>query len=276
MLQKMKGKEMGQIWLLAKITYKEGVRNRILLGILLVAVLFSAFNLVFTQMFAHDLSKVSVDLGLSTVSIAGLAVIFFMGINLLTRDFEKRTIYMVISRPIARWQYVLGKFAGLVLMVGTAVAILGLVAAAGIKLSMVTAPDYIPPNYSWTIFWLALCFSFLSLMIVTALAQLFTCLSSSSYIALLITACAYFIGNNVELIRKTILGSDDASRLYNGLIEAVTWIFPNLQAFDLKTTAGYGLPVEGLSLMWTAVYGIAYMGLVLMLTIVFFQRRELA
>ena len=121
---------MKQIWLLSKITFKEGVRNRILLGILLVAVLFSAFNIVFTQMFAHDLSKVSVDLGLSTVSLSGLAVIFFMGINLLSRDFEKRTIYMILSRPIARWQYVLGKFFGLTFMVGTSVAILGIFSAA--------------------------------------------------------------------------------------------------------------------------------------------------
>ncbi len=266
---------MKQVWLLAKITYKEGVRNRILLGIVLVAVLLSAFNLVFTQMFAFDLSKVSVDLGLSTVSLAGLAVIFFMGINLLSRDFEKRTIYMVISRPIARWQYVLGKFFGLTLMVGTSVVILGLVAALGVKISMLAAPDYIPLNFSWKIFWLSLCFNYLSLMIVTALAQLFTCLVSTSYISLMVTACCYFIGQNVELVRKTFLDSSEMNRLYNKLIEMLTWLFPNLQAFDLKTTAGYGLPIEPFSLMWTAVYGLCYIGLVIAATICIFQRREL-
>jgi ABC-type transport system involved in multi-copper enzyme maturation permease subunit len=266
---------MNQIWLLAKITFKEGVRNRILLGVLFVAILLSVFNLVFTQMFAFDLSKVSVDLGLSTVSIAGLAVIFFMGINLLARDFEKRTIYMVISRPVARWQYVLGKFAGLALMVGTSVIILGLVAAAGVKISMLTAPDYIPLNFSWKIFWLALCFNYLSLLIITAMAQLFTCLSSTSYIALLVTACSYFIGQNVELVRKTFIESNEMNQFYNTLIDVVTWFFPNLQAFDLKTAAGYGLPIEPLSLMWTAVYGISYISLILVATICIFRRREL-
>lgn len=267
---------MEQIWLLAKITYKEGVRNRILVGILLVAFLLSAFNLIFTQMFAHDLSKVSVDLGLSTVSLAGLAVIFFMGINLLARDLEKRTIYMIISRPIARWQYILGKFSGLALMVGTSVGILGVFAAAGVKISMVMSPDYIPLNYSWKIFGLSLIFSYLSLLVVTSLAQFFTCLCSSSYIALLVTACSYFIGQNVDVIRKTFFGPEEGNRLYGYLIEAVSWLFPNLQAFDLKTTAGYGLPIEPLALIWTAFYGISYIALILGLTIFFFQRRELS
>ncbi len=266
---------MEQIWLLAKITYKEGVRNRILLGVLLVALLFSAFNVIFSQMFAHDLSKVSVDLGLSTVSIAGLAVIFFMGINLLARDFEKRTIYMVLSRPIARWQYVVGKYVGLSLMVGTAVAILGLFTAAGVKTSMLMAPNFIPQNYSWLVFAAAVCFSLLSLMIITALAQLFTCLATSSYIALLVTACAYFIGQNVELVRKTLLDSAEVNRYYAIMIEGITWLFPNLQAFDMKTAAGYGLPMNTVSLCWTAVYGLSYIAITVSLSVFFFQRREL-
>lgn len=267
---------MKQIWLLSKISYKEGVRNRILLGILLVAVLFSAFNLVFSQMFAHDVSKVSVDLGLSTASLAGLAVIFFMGINLLARDFEKRTIYMILSRPIARWQYVLGKYFGLALMVGTSVAILGLFVAAGVKAAMLMAPQHIPVNYSWKVFFISICFIYLGLMILTALAQLFTCLTTSSYIALIITACSYFIGQNIEIIRKTFSDPQDGHPIFGALIEIVTWLFPNLQAFDLKTAAGYGLPIELSTLMWTAIYGISYIGIVLALTICVFQRRELS
>lgn len=267
---------MGQIWLLGKITYKEGVRNRILLGIILVAVLFSAFNIVFTQMFAHDLSKVSVDLGLSTLSLAGLAVIFFMGINLLARDFEKRTIYMVLSRPIARWQYVLGKYFGLVLMVGTAVAILGLFTAAGVKITMLMSPAYIPPDYSWNIFLVSVFFNYLSLMIITAVAQFFACVTSSSYIALLISACTYCIGHNIELVRKTFIEAGDANQAYSLLIKTITWIFPNLQAFDLKTVAGYGLPIEAGILIWTAIYGISYISVMIVLTICVFQRRELS
>jgi Cu-processing system permease protein len=74
-----------------------------------------------------------------------------MGINLLARDFEKRTIYMVISRPIARWQYVIGKFLGLMLDGGVSVAVSAF-AAASVKIIMYLAPAYVPPGYSWGIF----------------------------------------------------------------------------------------------------------------------------
>lgn len=265
---------MGQIWLLARITFKEGVRNRVLIGILFFAALLSLLNLIFAQMFTYDLSKVSVDLGLSMVSIAGLAVIFFMGINLLARDFEKRTIYMVISRPIARWQYVLGKFLGLMLMVAVSVVVIGGFAGGSVKIIMLWAPDYVPPDYAWSIFGLSLFFAFLSLLIVTALAQLFTSVTTSSFIALLLTACAYFIGQNVEMVRKMFADKDDLSFFSSTLIEVVTWVFPNLSAFDLKTAAGYGLPLDGWSMIWLALYGISYVAVTLILTIFIFQRRE--
>jgi ABC-type transport system involved in multi-copper enzyme maturation permease subunit len=217
---------------------------------------------------------VSVDLGLSMVSIAGLAVIFFMGINLMARDFEKRTIYMVISRPIARWQYVLGKYLGLILMVGLSVVIIGGFAAASVKAIMLLTPAYVPPEYSWGTFGLSLLFALLSLLIVTALAQFFTCVTTSSYIALLLTACTYFIGQNVEMVRNMFAQRDDLSFYFRTLIEMVTWIFPNLSAFDLKTVAGYGLPLDGIAMIWLVLYGISYVAVILILTVLIFQRRE--
>jgi len=266
---------MGQIWLLGKITFKEGIRNRILIGILFFAILLMILNLIFSQMFTYDLSKVSVDLGLSMISAAGLAVIFFMGINLLARDFEKRTIYMVISRPIARWQYVLGKFSGLMLMVGASVAIIGCFAAACVKAIMLYAPAYVPPDYSWLLFCLSVCFSFISLLIVTAMAQLFTCVTSSSYIALLLTASSYFIGQNVEMVRKLFADKETFSPIFRFLIEMATWTFPNLSAFDIKTAVGYGLTIEAASMVWIAVYGLSYLCIILIVTILIFQRKEL-
>ena len=76
----MERHKMKSVWLLAQITFKEGVRNRILLGILFFAFALCVFNLAFTNMFSHELGKAAVDVGLSVVSIAGLIIIFFMGI----------------------------------------------------------------------------------------------------------------------------------------------------------------------------------------------------
>lgn len=268
---------MESVWLLAQITFKEGVRNRILLGILFFAFALCVGNLVITNMFGHELGKVAVDVGMSIVSIAGLIIIFFMGINLLTKDLDKRTIYMVLSRPISRWQYVIGKFFGLGLLVLTCVIVLGLFASASVKLAMLGAPAYIPPHFSWSTFAIALGYALISLLITTTLALLFTCVTSSSFLAMIMTACSYFIGQNVELVRKVYCGAgaDSDDWLFRKFIDVVSWIFPNLAAFDLKTTAAYGLPLEVSHLLWSGLYGISYMGLILMIAILVFQRREL-
>ncbi|MFZ7110470.1 MAG: ABC transporter permease [Desulfatiglandales bacterium] len=269
---------MKGVWLLAQITFKEGIRNRILLGILFFGIALCVGNLIFTNMFAHELGKVAVDVALSVVSIAGLVVIFFMGINLLIKDLDKRTIYMVLSRPISRRQYVIGKFFGLGLLILTSVLILGLFATGSVKLAMLNAPDYVPPNFSWLTFAIALGYAFISLLITMSLALLFTCAISSSFLAVILTASGYFIGQNVELLRKIYARAEGASEGWwlEKFAEGVSWVFPNLAAFDLKTTAAYGLPLDVSHLVWTALYGVSYMGLILILAIFVFQRRELS
>ena len=268
---------MKNIRLLAQITCKEGMRNRALSGILFFAVLLCGVNLIFTNMFAHDLGKVAVDVGLSVVSIAGLAIIFFMGINLMAKDLDKRTIYMVLSRPISRWQYVVGKFFGLGLLVLISVIILGLCAAGSVKLVMLNAPNYIPPDFSWATFLIALIYILLSLLIVTSIALLFTSVTSSSFLAMIMTAGSYFIGQNVEIVRKMYCRTESGSgnEMFRQIVEIISWIFPNLTIFDLKTTAAYGLPLISSELVWPVVYGISYIGLILIVAILIFQRREL-
>jgi ABC-type transport system involved in multi-copper enzyme maturation permease subunit len=268
---------MRNIWLLAQITFKEGIRNRILIGILFFAIVLCAANLVITSMFAFDLGKVAVDVGLSIISIAGLIIIFFLGINLLAKDLDKKTIYMVLSRPLSRWQYVIGKFMGLGLLILASIMILGAFASGSVKLSMLNAPSYIPPNFSWSIFAAALVFALISLLITMSLALLFTCATSSSFLAMIMTAGSYFIGQNIELVAKMYhtAGVDSGNRLFGKLLEIIAWIFPNLAAFDLKTTAAYGLPLTASQLVWPGIYGISYIGLILILTIFIFQRREL-
>ena len=260
------------------ITYKEGIRDRILIGVLFFAVILSVVNLIFTNMFVHDLGKVAVDVGLSVVSFSGLVIIFFMGINLLARDLDRKTIYMVLSRPIARRQYILGKFSGLGFLVLTSVIILTLFSAASVKLAMLSAPDYIPPDFSWLTFLLAVIFILLSLMIIIALAIFFTAVTSNSFLAMTLTACGYFIGQNVEVVRKVYRrdGNETGNEMFRQLIEIISWIFPDLAAFDLKTTAAYGLPLQAYELCWTGLYGISYGGIILIITILIFQRRELA
>ena len=98
---------------LAIITFKEGIRNRALFGIGLLALFVLGLNLAVAGFFMRDIGKVTVDMNISALSFAGLLLIFFVGVNLMAKDIDRKTIHLVLSKPISRRQYIFGKFFGI-------------------------------------------------------------------------------------------------------------------------------------------------------------------
>ena len=269
---------MQYIRILASVTFLEGVRNRFLYGLLVIAVLLFGANMAITHSFAYDLGKVAVDMGLSANSFFGLIIIFFLGINLISKDLDKLTIYMVLARPISRWQYVFGKFIGLSLILLVSLAILGIISAGSVLISTVGKTAYIPINFSWSIFFVALVYQFLSLNLIMAVTFFFAVSTSSAFVALLLSMSVYFLGQNIELVLKLISSAPyfEYTEQLKAITEALSWVFPNLAAFDLKTSAAYGLSLDPVYLAWTMGYGLVYTGLLLFFTSIIFNRRELA
>jgi Cu-processing system permease protein len=133
---------MRTLWPIAFITFKEGVRNRAIYGISIFALLLLGANLLISNMFMQEVGKVAVDMALSTVSFAGLLLVLFVGINLMAKDLDKRTIYMVLSRPISRPQYIVGKFFGMVVLLLVTLLFLSTFAIISIQLVKMSAPTY--------------------------------------------------------------------------------------------------------------------------------------
>ena len=269
---------MDKIGLIAWITFKDSVRNKVLHGIFSLAFLLFAANIIITGMFSWELGKVAVDVGLSAVSISGLMIIFFFSINMISNDLERKTIYVILAKPISKAQYILGKFVGMSLIVLLSSVILGICSAASVKLATMNVAAFIPAFFSWKTFFLGLCFLTLSLWLLMAIAFLSISFTTHSFTAVLISMLSYFIGQNIENVSNIITRGkifSDNITLFK-ITKFVSWIFPNLAVFDLKTTAAYGLPVDPAYLSWVAVYGISYIGICLMFTILIFQRRELA
>lgn len=269
---------MNRVWLIMKVTYQEGVRSRVLFGITFLAVFLFAFSLMFARLFAFELGKVMVDISFSALSLAGLSVIFFLAIGLLSRDIHQKTVYMVLGRPVTRGQYLMGKFGGLSLLLLTVMAILGALAFATFLLGAVFIQGIaLPRDFSWVTLLTTMSFQFLSLLVVLSFAFFFTTISSSMYLSMLFTLCVYVIGHSLETVLKVLLKGEfvRASASFVSLMKAVSWIFPNLSAFDLKATLSYGLPQEPLYLLWTGIYGCAYAVVMLFLTLIVFQRKDI-
>ncbi len=268
---------MRNIFLIAGITFKDSIRKKALIGIFFFGLALFLANVIITGMFSWELGKVAVDVGLSVVALSGLMIIFFFSIHMVAQDLERKTIYMILSRPVTKPQYILGKFCGLAMIILVSTAILGACATLSVKLATLGAEAFIPRMFSWPIFFLGLIYLTLSLLLVLAIAFLCVSVTTHPFTAILLCLMIYFIGQNAETVLKVMTRSKmlDNNPVLLRTIQMTHWIFPNLAAFDLKTTAAYGLTVDAAYLVWVAIYGLAYLGICLVLSIAIFNRREL-
>jgi ABC-type transport system involved in multi-copper enzyme maturation permease subunit len=225
----------------------------------------------------RDVGKVAVDMALSTVSFAGLLLVLFVGIDLMAKDLDKRTIYMVLARPISRQQYILGKMFGMSLLIVTTVFILSLFSVISIVLIKWANPDYFP-RFSWGLVLLAVAFIALSLILVSALSVLFASFSSTSFITLVFTIISYIIGQSASTVKTLVEAPETAgitvSPVTVKLVQAAYYVFPNLSLFDIKAQAAHGLPISATYIFWTVFYGTVYICLVTVFASLLFRKKE--
>jgi ABC-type transport system involved in multi-copper enzyme maturation permease subunit len=269
---------MNKIFLIAWITFKDCLRNKVLYGIFFLGLILFTTNIVFTGMFTWELGKVAVDMGLSIISFSGLIIIFFMCLPLMSSDLVNKTVYLILSRPVTRAHYIIGKFVGLGAVIVISSFFLGVCSALSVRLSVLGAEVFIPAHFSWGLFAAAVGFITLSLLVLLALSILWTCVSSHHFTAVLLTLMTYFICQNMENVKNIILSTRFMAKdaLPIKVIGAVSWILPNLAAFNLKTTAAYGLSVDMASQAWIFLYGVSYIVISITVAVVIFKRRELA
>ncbi len=268
---------MDKIFLVASITFKDLIRNKALHGIYFASIFLFLANIAITALFSWELGKVAVDVGLSIVSLAGLLFIFFLATGSVAGEITEKTVYFVLARPVTRTQYVLGKYLGLAGVLFLSCVVIGVSAALSVRMAIAQYPLYQPVNYSWGTFFLAWLFLLLSLLVTLSFSLFWTMVSSHAYTAMLFSILTYCIGSGLETTRYLLLRDANFAdkTVLRWLISAMVWVFPNLKAFDLKTTAAYGLEVTPWYLVTTAAYGILYIFMMLFLAAQVMNRREL-
>ena len=262
---------------LAIITFKEGIRNRALYGISIFALLSLLANFLISGLIMQDVGKVAVDIALSTVSLAGLLVVLFVGINLMSKDLDQKTIYVVLSRPISRAHYIWGKYFGIALLIIFTVVVLGLFCTGSVFFIKLAYPVY-TARIAWTSIGLALTFITISLLLLAALSVLFSSFSSSSFVTLVLTIVSYLIGQSLGDIKALLESPQGAgvavSSVALKVINVTYYMFPNLSLFDLKTQAAHDLAVPIDYVCWVSAYGIVYGAFAITLAALIFGKRE--
>lgn len=268
---------MRLLWPVAAITFKEGIRNRSIYGISLIALLMLVANFIISDMMSQEVGKVAVDMALSAVSFSGLLLVLFVGINLMAKDLDRKTIYMVLAKPISRGQYLIGKFLGVALLILVCLSILSLFAVVSLLLIKLGHPNYFQ-RFSWFLVGLSLSFTTLMLFLVAALSFLFASFTSTSFVTFILTVISYIIGmslNDVKaLVEAPLAAGITVSPITVKVVQAAYYIFPNLSFFDIKIQAAHGLTVPASYLIGVAVYGVLYIAIVLTLACLIFRKKE--
>ncbi len=252
-----------RIWAIASNGFREVIRDRILYLIGLFALLLVIALRLLPEVAATNENKIFLDVGLAAIEILGVIVAVFVGTGLINKEIEKRTVLVLIPKPVSRAEFIIGKHFGLsgVLAVLTvAMTVIYLILLSFSKI------DY--PLGSILVSTLYL---FLELSLLTAVALVFG-VFTSSLLATLLSFAVYLMGN----LSRDIVASGNLSR--NSSIESLTQslylVLPDLSRLNLKNEAVYGILPSLQTLLGNAVYGVFYTVLLLAIAILIFSRRQ--
>ena len=256
--------------------FRESVRDRVPYNLVLFAVLLIASSFLLGQLTAGQDVKIIKDLGLAATAVFGLFIAIFIGIGLVSKEVERRSIYALLAKPISRPQFILGKYAGLVLTLAVNVAVM--TAALYAVLAYLTWTESAAFQAAWDAPGIdpallkAIFLIFVELMLITALALFFSTFSTPLLSAAL-TFGLYIVGHfNADLRNfEQVVDSRPAAWLARGLYH----VLPDLSAFDIKTEVVHGLAVPPGFVAMTTAYGLTYIAVLLLLATVVFSRRDL-
>jgi len=260
--------KQGSLWRIAAIArnaFREAVRDRVLYNLVLFVLLLIAAAIFIGELSGGQERKVIVDLGLSAMLLFGVFISIFVGVGLVYKEIERRTIYAVFSKPVGRGEFLVGKYLGLCLTLLVNVLVMGV----GVSLALV----YVSRGWDPMIpkIWPAVLLIYIELMLLTAIALLFSSFSSPALSALL-TFMIFIIGHfSADLKSLAVsLGSTGARWLFTGLY----YLLPNLANYSFITPASHGrAPTAGFVLA-SGLYALVYIGVILAAATLVFSRRN--
>ncbi len=247
-------------------TFREAVRDRVLYNLVVFALLMMAAAIAVGQISIGIEQTVIVSLGLSAISVIGLLISIFIGVALVSKEMDKRTLYALLAKPVRRWEFLLGKFAGLVLTLTVNTAAMAL----GLLLVMIYVKHSL--ERSDAVVLVAVYFILLKLALIVALALLFSCFTTP-LLAILFTVGLYIVGLYVQELRN--LPVQVMSPAMSAFTKWLSYVLPNFENFNVMAMAAHGRTVPGALILQNTLYTVVYCTMVLTAAAAVFSRRNL-
>jgi ABC-type transport system involved in multi-copper enzyme maturation permease subunit len=242
-------------------TFREAIRDRILYLILAFALLLIATSHFVSLLTVGSEVKIVKDLGLSSISVFGLLTAVFVGVSLVFKEIERRTVYTLLAQPVRRWQFVCGKYAGLSLVLGALVVVSGAALSAAVAFKGESPASLFP----------AIALGFVELELIAAFSVLFSSFTNP-ILAAVGTVATYVVGHlswSFDLLEKRMPG-DAGKALCRGLHA----VLPNLDRLNVKALVVHGVPLPPGYFAAAVLYGLFYSVAVVILACLVFERRE--
>ncbi len=250
---------------IASNTFREAVRDRVLYNLIVFTLLMSGAAVLVGQISIEIERLVVINLGLTAVSLFGLVIAIFIGIGLVSKEIEKRTLYTVLSRPVRRWEFIVGKFFGLAgtLVVNTFFMAIGVFAA------LLYVSHHFLKQDGWVL--VALYFIILQFLIITALTLFFSSFSSP-LLSAVFAFSLFVIGNFAEDLRGF---AGITHGLTRWLATGAAYLVPNFSALNVISSVAHAQPVSGRLILYNSAYALVYATMAISGAVLVFEHRNL-
>ena len=246
-------------------TFREAVRDRVLYNLVLFVLILTAAAVFIGELSGGQERKIIVDLGLSAMLLFGVFIAIFVGVGLVYKEIERRTVYAIFSKPVGRGEFLIGKYLGLCLTLLVNVLVMG----AGVSLALI----YV--NHGWMplalSIWPAILLIYVELMVLTGVALLFSSFSSPALSALL-TFFVFIIGHFSADLKSLAdsMGGSAARWVFAGLY----YLLPNLANLTFITPAAHGQVPNAGHVAVVILYSLVYIVVILAAATMIFRRRN--
>lgn len=255
-----------KVWAIALNTFREAVRNKILYSVILFAVLVVAVSALFGSVTLGSQIKVIKDFGLFSLSFFGAIITILSGVSLLNKELKQKTVYNILSKPVQRWQFILGKHLGLTGTVAALVALMGvgLIGFVGLmegRLDLLLIQGVL--------------FAIMEVAVVASVSIFFSSLVVTTTLSGLFTLGTYIAGRSISYFKYFMDQGENYDPILATVLKVFDWILPDLSLFNFNDLLVSGSSPTPEDLIYAVCYCVGYSVAALTLAALIFQRREL-
>lgn len=263
------------LWPHITLTLRWTLRDRILHGVLVLSLLLLLLVPAFSLFSMRQVQEMALALTLSANSFILMILAIFLGSSAVWRDVERRYTTSVLTLPVSRGAYLLGRYAGIALFLILTGVLLAAFSVVIVLFSASRYPSDIPVN--WLNFAVSVGSDILKYLLLAAVAMLFSCISTSLFFPMIISLAVFMSGSASQDVFEFVSGRFGEGLTSASLvaIKAVYYLIPNFSSFDYKVHAIYALELDMAGLLLTLLYFLVYTSLVLAISAAIFNRKEL-